>query len=344
MIDADLTSALQLQQAGRFADAARCYHTYLLVHPDNADALYLFGVLHHQNGYFERAVELIGQAVAVRPTAALFHANLAEAHRALGEYPQAIKCCQTALRLQPDYPEATNNLGLAMHDSGQFSEAVGQFKSALKLLPTFALAQNNLGTSFRELGQIGLALKAYRAAVELDPKFALARSNLGQLLVDEGQADEGLIHCQESVRLQPGVPAALNNLGNAYRALERWSEAHAAYDEALAQAQRETNRSDDLPQIMAHRGLALFLEGRRGEAFTFFHQAVDLAPDDVAMWQYLGNAHDANEDHAAALSAREKIVGPAPPPCRRPQRTGLVAAARRPVRRRGRVLSPRTRT
>ena len=130
-------------------------------------------------------------------------------------------------------PEAANNLGLALHALGRFAEAVAQFRAALEIRADFALAHNNLGTSLRELGQFGEALQAYRSAVALDPNLALARSNLGQMLVDQGQAEEGLPHCAEAVKLQPNVAAAHNNLGNAYRALERWSEAQAAYDEAL---------------------------------------------------------------------------------------------------------------
>ena len=45
---------------------------------------------------------------------AAFHANLAEAHRALQHHAQAADCSREALRLQQVYPEAANNLGLAM--------------------------------------------------------------------------------------------------------------------------------------------------------------------------------------------------------------------------------------
>jgi len=115
----DLTTTFQLHQEGNFADAARCYHALLVQKPEDAAALHLFGVLHHQNGYFARAVELIGRAVALRPRAAAFHANLAEAHRALGQHEQACNCCRAALRLQPHHPEAANNFGLALHDLGR---------------------------------------------------------------------------------------------------------------------------------------------------------------------------------------------------------------------------------
>ena len=85
-MNADLLTGWQMHQAGRAADAARCYHSLLARQPDPADALHLFGVLHFRNGYFARAVELIGRAVSLQPETAAYHANLAEAHRALGQH------------------------------------------------------------------------------------------------------------------------------------------------------------------------------------------------------------------------------------------------------------------
>jgi tetratricopeptide (TPR) repeat protein len=156
--------------------------------PDDADALHLFGVLHFQTGYFAQAIELIDRAITARPEIAVFHANLAEAHRALGHYEQAVACCETALKLQPAYPEAANNLGLALHALGRYAPAVEQFRAAVRLRPAFALAQNNLGTSLRELGRNEEALAAFRDAIAIDPALALARSNLGQSLLDAGLA------------------------------------------------------------------------------------------------------------------------------------------------------------
>ncbi len=122
-MNADLTTALQFHQARRYADAARCYHEILTREPENAEALNLFGVMHHQCGHSSRAVELISRAAAVRPDTAAFHANLAEAYRGLGEHERAIESCRTALRLRPRYPEAANNLGLALHALGRHAEA-----------------------------------------------------------------------------------------------------------------------------------------------------------------------------------------------------------------------------
>jgi tetratricopeptide (TPR) repeat protein len=298
-----LSTALELHRAGRYADAARCYHAQLARDPDDADALHLFGVMHHQCGHGSRAVELIVRAVALRPGAAAFHANLGEVYRNLGRHEEAIDCCRTALRLQADYPEAANNLGLALQALGRSEEAAGAFGAALRIRPEFALARNNLGTALRELGRTDEALEAFRSAVARDPAMAKARANLGQALVDSGEAAEALPHCQEAVRLQPDLAAAHNNLGNALRTLERWPEAHAAYAEALRLSPELGNA-----RIHAYLGLALQHDRKLAQAFACFRRAVERAPDDAEMWQYLANAHAADEDYAAAIPCCERIV------------------------------------
>ena len=303
----NLTVALECHQAGRYADAARRYHAQLTRDPKDADALHLFGVMHHQCGHSLRAVELIVRAVSLRPGAAAFHANLGEVYRNLGQHEQAIDCCHKALGLQPNYPEATNNLGLALQALGRHEEAVDQFCKALEMRPSFALARNNLGLSLRQIGRSEEALEAFRKAVDLDPDLAMARANLGQALLDSGEPGEALVHCEAAVRLQPELAASHNNLGNVFIALERWPEAHAAYAEAL-------RRSPELgdARIHANLGLSLQRENQFPKAFACFRKAVELAPNDPEIWQYLANAHAADDDLEAAIPCCERIVALAP--------------------------------
>lgn len=97
----DLALAIQHHQAGRLERAVELYRRILTGDPEHADALHLWGVACVQTGNPARGVELIARAVAIKPSAAVFHCNLAEAYRALGRLDQAVRCCQTALRLQP---------------------------------------------------------------------------------------------------------------------------------------------------------------------------------------------------------------------------------------------------
>ncbi len=296
-----LTTAIEMHQGGRLGEAATLYQKVLTQEKENPIALHLMGVLHHQRGEHDRAIELIGRAVAIRPNVPAFHANLAEAYRAVGKLDRAAGCCRAALALWPDYPEAHCNLGLALQGLGKREEAVGQFRRALELRPEFATAHNNLGIVLRDLGRLDEAMEHFRRAVELDPNFPPARTNLGQMLLDRGQAEEALPHCQEAVRLQPDTAAMHHNLGNAFRALERYVEARAAYLEAL-------RIEPELATAHAHLGLTMIREGKAEEALPWVRRAVELDPNDTDFREILAEVHMEREEPAEAIPHFERVL------------------------------------
>ena len=81
-ISQTLDLAVQHHQNGNFRQAESLYRQVLQVDPHNAEALHLLGVIAHQVGRNDLAVDYI----------------------------------QQALRLQPRYPIAYNNLGAALKD------------------------------------------------------------------------------------------------------------------------------------------------------------------------------------------------------------------------------------
>ncbi len=296
-----LTTAIELHQEGRLAEAAALYQKILAQEKDNHAALHLLGVLHHQRGDHARAIELIGKAVALRPNVPAFHANLAEAYRAVGQLDRAAGCCRAALALWPDYPEALCNLGLALQGLGKKNEAVDQFRRALELRPDFATAHNNLGIVLRDLGQMDEALEHFRRAVELEPNFAPARTNLGQMLLDRGSTEEALPHCEEAVRLQPDMAALHHNLGNALRALERYTDARAAYLEAM-------RLEPDLAPAHAHLGLTMVREGQPNDALPWVKRAVELDPTNAAFREILAEVYMEREEPAEAIEHFEQAL------------------------------------
>src|SRR5262245_51528223 len=109
-----LATALEHHQSGRLDRAAQLYQQILAMEPDHADALHLLGVASLQQGNAQRAIELIGRAIAVNPSNAIFYCNRAEAYRHLGQLDWAANCCLTAKQLNPNLFEAANTLGLVM--------------------------------------------------------------------------------------------------------------------------------------------------------------------------------------------------------------------------------------
>src|SRR5262249_54043087 len=135
-----LTAAIEMHRSGQLGQASQLYQRVLAREQGNAEALHLLGVLHHQQGNHARAIERIGRAVAIKPNSHVYHANLAEAYRALGDLERAAGCCRAALALWPDYPEALCNLGAALQGMHQSAEAVTHLERALALRPNFVVA------------------------------------------------------------------------------------------------------------------------------------------------------------------------------------------------------------
>ncbi len=293
-----LTAAIEMHQTGQWAAADSLYRQVLAREEQNVDALHLLGVLHHQQGGHAKAVELIGKAIALRPNVAAFHANLAEAYRALGQLDRAVGCCRTALRLLPDFPEAAIHLGLALRDQGKTEAAVEQFEAALRQKPYFAAAHNNLGDALRMLGRREQAILHFRRAVQCDPNFAAAHSNLGQILLEQDELDDALFHCREAARLRPDCAEIHNNLGNVLRARDQLTEARACYAEAL-------RLNPDLALTYGNMGQALQEEGQLAEAVVWYEQALQLEPDSARIRCYLGSVREEQENYDDAITCYE---------------------------------------
>ena len=57
-----LTTAIELHQRGRIDEAERAYRDILNAEPNNTGASHLLGVIRHQQGRHEEAMDLIGRA------------------------------------------------------------------------------------------------------------------------------------------------------------------------------------------------------------------------------------------------------------------------------------------
>src|SRR4051812_10900070 len=96
-------------QAGRLAEAERCYRAVLAADPRQPDALHLLGVVAYQVNQWQPAVELISRAIAIRSDVAMYYNNLGNALRGAGEREAASAAYERAVDLQPGYAEALSN-------------------------------------------------------------------------------------------------------------------------------------------------------------------------------------------------------------------------------------------
>ena len=184
--------AAQHHKEGRLSQAETAYQRILESDPNQPIALHLLGVVAHQTGKNDVAIDLITRAITIDPDLPEAHSNLGTALRDLGKLEEAVTSYHKALALKPDYADAHNNLGNALKDLGKPEEAVASYHKALNLKPDLAEAHNNLGNALRDLGKPEEAISSYQKALNLKPDYVNAHNNLGLALRELGRLEDAL--------------------------------------------------------------------------------------------------------------------------------------------------------
>ena len=195
--------------------------------PENAATLSNFGNALTEAGEFDRAVEMLGRAVALRPSTALFQTNLARTLLKQGKAKDALVHFDKARELAPG-PEMDVGCGHALMVLGRYEEAIVAYQCAAKAdLRDFQMF-HNLATALQYFGRLEEAAAAYRTALAIKPDFAASRRQLAsarkyETFDAEADAIEELL---QSANLSVLDRADLHmGLAKIYDDLARYSEA-----------------------------------------------------------------------------------------------------------------------
>jgi tetratricopeptide (TPR) repeat protein len=271
-----LDKGLEHHQAGRLDEAERLYRDALRVNPVHPDGLHLLGLVQHQQGQHEAAIDNICRAVGLKPGSAVFWANLSAVYRALKRQAEAVDAAEHAIRLHADYAEAHNNLGVALLALGRLDEAVASLQQALHLRPDYARAHNNLGAALREQGKLDDAVRSFQKAVDIFPDYAEAHSNLGVALREQGKLDEAACSLLKALEINPDDADAHKNLGFLLLRLGDFEEGWAHY-EWRWQTRGFKRRSFTTPpwdgQPLDGKSVLLYAEQGLGDTIQFIRYA-----------------------------------------------------------------------
>jgi tetratricopeptide (TPR) repeat protein len=291
-----LQQAIGFHRAGRRNEAEGLYRQILSVDPGHADGLHLLGVIAHEEGKHEIAVDLISRAIARNDRCADYHCNIGLALQSLGRLPEAEAHFLRAIDLDPNHAESHSNWGDALKERGRLAEAEAHLRRALAVRPLFAGAHFNLGNVLLGLGRHDEAVKHYQQAIALRPSMAVAHYNLGYTLKEQGKLVEALEAYRRAQAIDPGRVDVHNNLGTVLFELDRMAEAEACFRQALAQR-------PDSPMTLANLANALTAQGKHEEAAAACRRAIELEPPHADAHYNFGKANAWNQ-MAAALAAQ----------------------------------------
>lgn len=198
--------------AGRTDLAVSISEQILSIDPENADALFLEGLVANAAGHHRKASELFRRAIVQQPQNAEFHNNLGLALAKQRDFAAAFAEYSRALELRPDYPKALKNLAPVLIEGGAPEDAVKVLERALELEPGYVDAMIGLGMVHNLLNRPELAAERFQSALRLRPNDPKAQNGLGNALQYLGKFDGAITAYRSAIRLKPDFGSAFLQL------------------------------------------------------------------------------------------------------------------------------------
>lgn len=121
-------------------------------------------------GNYDEAEEMCRRAIALDPTLAEAHKNLAIVLCDQGRCAEALAPAKEAVRLKPDFDKAHYVLGKVLLGLGRYQDAAGEYREALRINAEYDKAYFGLGLACDRLNQPEAAVEAFRRAAGIKPQ------------------------------------------------------------------------------------------------------------------------------------------------------------------------------
>lgn len=244
------------------------------------------GIAAIERGQWERAEDLLAEAVETCPVDADARRHYAEALWHQGARERAVDELEEAARLTADDPQLHILLADRRLAIGHVELARQSAQHAVDLDPRLADAWAIRGRVRWACGQPDRALADYHRALGLAPHDRAILLETAELYRELGEPSRALVALQTLAdTYSPGEePQQVLYLeGLAYAALKRWDEA----TESLAAA---STREQPTAEILFQLGRAELYAGRPARAAEAARQAIALYPDHRPSRELLGQA------------------------------------------------------
>ena len=253
-----LIAATEAHRAGDFVTAKSLYESLLASDPRDPDALHLLGVLHHQAGDHDSAVEMIENAIAIKGDSASFYSNLSKALHDRQQFHRAIDAAREALKLDPNLLSASTNMGFALLSYGRRIEAETYFRRVLERQPDNLCVLTALARLYEYENRVDEALEIVNCHLSRDPGnlgLSITAANLQRRL---GNIPQAMSHLEEARRAEPSNASSPHlhfELGRLHDELGDYDHAFSAFLQAKS-LQRATRARDETQRQRSYEQLA----------------------------------------------------------------------------------------
>lgn len=287
----------------RSGDAVQCYQRAHLLQPREFRWLYYQGSLHVNQKQNVQAINVLRQALALKPHYVAAELDLALELLSLRKEADSERVYKSVLATWPESAEANYGLGKIYANKGKLSEAKDYFQRACTLFPYYGAAHYALARIYQQQSHADEAkqeLQLYAQHPNLlppvpdplrDALWALnrdANSHLdrGAVLAQAGDIEAAVREEEEASRLDPSLVMAHSNLIILYGKLGMAAKAEQQYHQVAILA------PDSYPQARYNYGIVLLGQKQYQEAEKVFNDALRIRPDYPEAHLELGLAYE----------------------------------------------------
>ncbi len=173
--------AVELALRQRQLDDAERNLAALMTRSPHPEILRLHGALHARRGRMQVAIDVLQQALTLRPDDALIHNELGGAYERAGESAPALAAFRRASELSPQMPAALINLARLQQSNGESAAAIAALRRAIGLQGDNVRSRAALADILRQQGNFAAAIAEYRGILAIDARSGSAWWNLAQL-------------------------------------------------------------------------------------------------------------------------------------------------------------------
>ncbi len=198
-----LLQAIHHQKQGEILEAEAIYLAVLQDDPDQAEAYHLYGTLAHQQHQYQRAQDLILQAITLNPNLALYHFNLGIVFESQGLWSEAISAYQRVIELQPESAQGHERMGYVYLAQGLRNQATSAFENAIALNPDLIDGYLILGRLASDNKRMEQAELYYQKAYQLDPSRLEIILQLAMVFENQNRTEEAIQWYQKAIQMDP---------------------------------------------------------------------------------------------------------------------------------------------
>jgi tetratricopeptide (TPR) repeat protein len=247
------------------------------------------------------------EAATTSSLEALKEFSLGEAEHSKFNDEAAIPHLKRATELDPNFAMALATLGVAYNNLGRVQEASEYLQKAFDAKERasererFYISSHYYGTYRRQEDKDIEILEQW---IQAYPRDTIPRDNLALVEQQVGQPEKSLANASEALRLNPKDPYAYQNVAESYLLLNRYDEAKAVAEQAIAQKAEPWSIHMPLYEIA-------FIRGDAGGMQRELEQSAGKVQEPVIIWLHasgecaLGKIKDAKASYARAAGVAQ---------------------------------------